>query len=93
MKTIALMGFIFVIAVIVIIVLIKFLRRKPKKPLKQGDYVMLREKYKDKYPGVPTDYAMVIEEIKDNKAVVVFMTIKNQILRETIAVHALSRAS
>ena len=93
MKTIALAGVIFIVAVIVIIVLIRFLRRKPKKPLRQGDYVMLREKYKDHFPGVPTSYAMVIEEITEGKAVVVFMTVKNQILKETIPLYALSRAS
>lgn len=91
--TIASVVLVFVVTVIVIIVLVKFLRHKPKKPLRQGDYVMLREKYKHKYPGVPTDYAMVIEEITDDKAVVVFMTTKNQILKETIPLYALSRAS
>lgn len=91
--TILLAGVGFVIFVIVIFVLYRFLRRKPKKPLKQGDYVMLREQYKSRFPEVPTTYALVIEEITNGNAVVVFMTTKNQILKETVPLSALSRAS
>lgn len=91
--TIVLAGVLFVAVALIVFALVKVLRRKPKKPLRQGDYVMLREKFKDKFPGVPTTYAMVIEAVVEKEAIVVYMTIQNQILKKTIPLYALARAS
>jgi hypothetical protein len=67
--------------------------RATKRPLKKGDYVMLRGRYKGSFPGVPTSHALVIERLQSNEATVVFMNTKNQILKEIIPIYALSRAS
>lgn len=70
----------------------KLLKKKPKKPLRAGDYVMFKPKYKIQFPGVPTSHALVIEKIENDQAIVVFMTTKNQILRETVPLYTLSKA-
>ena len=76
----------------VVLVGLKLLKQQPKKPLRVGDYVMFKSKYKNLFPQVPTSHALVIEKIFDNEAVVVFMTL-NAITRETMPLYVLARAS
>ena len=69
-------------------------RKKRSKPiLKKGDYVMLRGRFKREFPGVPTSHALVIEQLQEGKATVVFMNVNNQILKQIIPLYALARAS
>ncbi len=76
----------------VVLVGLQFYKQKPKTPLKAGDYVMFKSKYKNLFPQVPTSHALVIEKIFDNEAVVVFLTL-NAISRETMPLYVLARAS
>lgn len=82
------------LAILVVILIVHNLyKRKPKKPLRQGDYVMLKNRYKKDYPRVPTTHALVVEKLSGEQAVVVFMDIKNQILKETVPLYVLCKAS
>lgn len=88
---IAYLGLLFILITIIAFVAYNFLKKKAKKPLSVGDYVMFKRKYKDLYPQVPTSHALVIEKIVDNSATVVYMTV-NAISRATLPLYVLSRA-
>lgn len=88
---IAYLGILFILLVLLVFVAYKFLAKKPKEPLKVGDYVMFKRKYKNLFPLVPTSHALVIEKIIDNEATVVFMTME-AISKATLPLHVLSRA-
>ena len=89
---IAYLGLGFILFTGVVFVGLKLLKQKPKKSLKVGDYVMLKSKYKNLFPQVPTSYALVIEKIIDNEAVVVYITL-TAISKETMPLYVLARAS
>ncbi len=89
---IALIGVGILVLAAMVFGLYKFLGKKPKKALRAGDYVMFKSKYKIQFPGVPTSHALVIEKIENDQAIVVFMTTKNQILREVVPLYTLSKA-
>lgn len=88
---IAYLGLLFILLVVVVFVTYKFLKKKPKQPLKVGDYVMFKRKYKNLFPQVPTSHALVIEKIIDTEAIVVFMTM-DAISKATVPLYVLSRA-
>ena len=69
------------------------IRKKRKSNFKKGDYVMLRGRYKNNFPGVPTSHALVIEQLQHGEATVVFMNVNNQILKQIIPLYALAKAS
>jgi hypothetical protein len=70
----------------------KFFRKK-EKVVQAGDYVMLKAKYKASYPDVPTMFALKVEKIEEEKAVVIFIHSNNkQVCKEIIPLFALSKA-
>ena len=85
------LGLIFIVLVALVFVAYKFITKKPKKPLKAGDYVMFKRKYKNLFPLVPTTHALIIEKLIDKEATVVFMTM-NTISKATMPLYVLSRA-
>lgn len=88
---IAYLGLLFILLILIGLAAYNFLKKKPKKQLKVGDYVMFKRKYKSLFPLVPTSHALVIEKIIDNEAIVVFMTL-NAISKATMPLYVLSKA-
>ncbi len=88
---VAYLGLFFILLIIMVFVAYKFSKKKPKQPLRVGDYVMFKRKYKSLFPSVPTSHALVIEKIIDNEAIVVFMTL-NAISKATMPLYVLSKA-
>ena len=89
---IAVLGLGFFVLVALLFAIYLFLKKKPNKPLRAGDYVMFKPKYKKLFPHVPITHALIIESILNNEATVVYMTL-NAILKETMPLYMLSRAS
>ncbi len=86
------LGLAIVITIAVLIFYKKPKSKSSKKVLKKGDYVMLKKSFTQHYPGVPTNYALVIDELTSDEAIVVYMDLKNQVLRENISLKALTKA-
>lgn len=88
----SMLPYVLVAAAVIIFLAIKFSTKKTH-PLKAGDYAMLKSKYKTAYPNVPTMFALKIEQIDHDKAVVIFIHSNNkQVCKETLPVYALSKA-
>jgi hypothetical protein len=61
--------------------------------IEPGEFVKLKNEYKDSYPTIPSRMALRIEDIQQDEATVVFIDFTaNKICRERIPVSVLSTA-
>ncbi|HSU50670.1 MAG TPA: hypothetical protein VLJ41_08770 [Segetibacter sp.] len=59
----------------------------------RGEFVKLKQQFKNSYPTVPASMALKIEDIQNDEAIVVFIDFKaNKVCRQRILMSALYNA-
>ncbi|MGI8633948.1 MAG: hypothetical protein ACR2KZ_00960 [Segetibacter sp.] len=59
----------------------------------RGEFVKLKQQYRNSYPTIPASMALKIEDIQNDEAIVVFIDFKaNKIGRQRILISALDTA-
>ena len=66
--------------------------KRNNKKVKTGDVVVIKKDFIKNFPNITKNSILTVEEVKNEKAVVVFMNDKgNQIFRESLPVDAIVR--